>query len=263
MKLINIYAVVLILVGGEAMTQNEAKLIREGNKQFEKGNFQEAEISYKKALDTDQESLRAGFNLGDAIYEQENYTESGKKFMEISERAKDEDVRAGSYHNLGNALLKEKKYAESIEAYKKALKINPDEPDTKYNLQYAKTMLKKQQQQQQQQQNKDQNKQDQQNKDQKDQKDQQEQQKQDQQQEQQQKQDQQEQQQQQQQQQQQGQEEEQQQKEQQQKQQPLKISKEDAQRMLDALSNEEKETLKKLIEKRIKAQGSKAKEKDW
>lgn len=262
MNLKNICTLLLIFLAGDIFAQGEAKLIREGNKHFEKGSFQEAEISYKKALDADQESLRAGFNLGDAMYEQENFTESGKKFMEISQKAEEEEIKAGSYHNLGNSLLKEKKYEESIEAYKKALKLKPDDLDTKYNLQYAKMMLKQQQQQ-----NKDQNKQDQKNEDQKDQQDKQ---KQDQQKEDQQKQEQQKdqqqqqeqkQQQQQEQEQQQGQKEEGQKKEQQQ--QPLKISKEDAQRMLDALSNEEKETLKKLIEQRIKAQGSKAKEKDW
>ncbi len=88
------------------------------------------------------------------MYGQENYEESGKIFNELGETAKTPDAKSGSWYNLGNTLMSQQKYKESIEAYKKALRVNPDDQDAKYNLEYARKMLSNQQQQQQ---NQDQN----------------------------------------------------------------------------------------------------------
>ncbi len=249
-----IFIILLTSLGLEGIAQSGNSLIREGNKKYEEGKFQDAEVDYRKALEKEASSINGTFNLGDAIYQQENFTESAKVFSEITEKYADEQIRAEAFHNLGNSLLKKNKYSESIEAFKNALRLNPGDYDTKYNLSYAKEKLKEQQQQQQQQ-NKDQQKQDQQKQDQ---------QKQDQQKQDQQKQDQQKKEQQQKnQQQQQEQQKQEQQKQEQQQARPLKISKEDAQRMLQALKNDEKETMKKLLE--LKAQKSKStkSEKDW
>jgi hypothetical protein len=124
--------------------------------------------------------------------------------------------KSASLYNLGNSLLMANKVTESIDAYKASLKLDPDNMEAKYNLGYAQDLLK-QQQQQQQQQNQDQNKENQDNKDQKqqDQKgDQDQQQNQD--------------------------------KEQQQQQQEQAVSKEDAERILNALANEEKDVQEKV-----------------
>ncbi len=148
---------------------------------------------------------------------------------------KDKLELAKVYHNLGNSFLELDSLEESIEAYKNALRNNPKDMETKYNLAYAQQKLKEQQQNQCNKQNQDQEKQD-------EQKDQQ--QKQDEQQKQDQQKNQQEQ------------------KQQQQEQQENKISKEDAQRLLEALENDEKEVQKRL--KKAKAQAHKITiEKDW
>jgi len=88
------------------------------------------------------------FNLGDAMYEQENYEESNKLFTEVTERITSPEEKASAYYNLGNTYMKENKFQESIDAYKNSLRLNPNDPDAKYNLEYAKQLLKKQQQQQ-------------------------------------------------------------------------------------------------------------------
>lgn len=189
--------------------QSEKKYIREGNKSFDNKKYSDAEVSYKKSLNKNQKSYEGNFNLGDAYYKQGKYDEAAKQFDLLRSQKKDKSSDAASLHNLGNTLLQSQKYQESIEAFKQALKLNPKDEDTRYNLAYAQAMLKQQQQQQQQQQNQDKNK------DKKDQK---------QQQNQQQKQD-----------------------KQQQKQQEQKkeISKEDAERILQALNNDEKDKHKK------------------
>ncbi|MDZ7741410.1 MAG: tetratricopeptide repeat protein [Bacteroidota bacterium] len=90
------------------LAQSGNSLIREGNKKYEEGKFQDAEVDYRKALEKEAHSLKGTFNLGDAIYQQENFTESAKVFSEITEKYADEQVRAEAFHNLGNSLLKEK-----------------------------------------------------------------------------------------------------------------------------------------------------------
>ncbi|HEY9114100.1 MAG TPA: tetratricopeptide repeat protein [Bacteroidales bacterium] len=238
---------VLFAVAGYA--QKEKKYVREGNKQYEEGNFSEAEVQYRKALSEDPKSYKGKFNLGDAMYEQKNFDESGKLFNELAESNASNEVKSGANYNMGNSFMSSGKYKEAIEAYKQALRQNPDDLDAKYNLEYARIKLKEQQQQEQNQnqdQNKDQDKKDE-NKDQQDKKD-------DQNQDQNQKDDQ----------QQQDQNKGDQNKDQQkQEQQPQQISKEDAQRMMEALKNDEKQTLQKLQEQKAKAVKAKSSDIDW
>ncbi|MGB2866814.1 MAG: tetratricopeptide repeat protein [Bacteroidota bacterium] len=209
-----------------ASAQTVRSHISEGNRVYEKGRYEDAEVSYKKALEKDPKSREGQFNLGNAQYKQQRFEESMREFANSAAVAKAPVDRADSYYNLGNSLYRSNKYPESIEAYKRALRLNPDDEDARYNLQMAREKLK-QQQQNKQQQNKDQKK------DQKDQKDQQNQQ--------QQKQDQQQQQQ-----QQQNQQAKSDQTKQEQAQRKNQMPKQEAERILEALRNNEKEVQKKL-----------------
>jgi Ca-activated chloride channel homolog len=132
--------------------QKEYPLLRQGNKAFGAGKYEEAEKDYRKALELNKESFPGQFNLGTAIYQKKNFKEAGNIYSSLAGKNLDKDTRASIFHNLGNSLLEDKQYEQSIAAYKNALLNNPTDLDTKYNLEYAKMMLKKQQQQQQQQQ---------------------------------------------------------------------------------------------------------------
>ena len=223
----------LLTLVSMSYSQSERFLIREGNKFFKDGKYIDSEVNYKKSLEKNKESQTGIFNLGDALYKQGKYDEAAEQFQNIIAKNTDKETKAQAFHNLGNTLLKSQTIPESIQAYKNSLKMSPADKDTKYNLEYAQTLLKQQQQQQQQKQDKKgQQKQDKQDK------------KQDQKQEEQ-KQDKQKQE---------------QQKQQQAQQQKQKISKEDAERMLEALKNEEKDVQKKL-QKKVPARISI--EKDW
>jgi len=201
--------------------QKESTLLRQGNKSYNSGKYKEAEKDYRKALEVNKESVKGQFNLGDALYQQKNFQESTNIFGSLTEKNIDKSDKADVYYNLGNSLLEAKEYEKSIAAYKQSLLNNPSNIDTKYNLEYARMMLKKQQQQQQQKQDQ---KKDQQNK-----KDQQ-----------------------------------QQQDKNQQNQPPdqKKISKEDAERMLEAMKNDEKKTMDKVKKQKAKAIQVGV-EKDW
>ncbi len=136
----------------------EKKPIIEGNKQYKKKNYTEAEKKYKEALSKNKNSYKGSFNLGDTYYKQGKYAEAAEQFQLLTHRATSKDTLAKAYHNLGNALLKSKKYQESINAYKNALKNNPNDQDTRYNLSYAQQMLKQQQQKKEKKENKEQEK---------------------------------------------------------------------------------------------------------
>jgi Ca-activated chloride channel family protein len=231
----------VVTLNGSLHAQSERSLIRDGNRLYNDKKYADAEVNFRKALEKNKEVKEGIFNLGDALYKQQRFDESAEQYRRSAESIADPRLKAQAYHNYGNALLKSKKYEESLGAYKEALKYNPKDEDTKYNYEYARQLLKQQQQQQQQkQQNKDQK-----NDKQKQDRQQQEQQKKDQEQKEQQKQEQQKQ-------------DQQQQKQAQQKKQ--QISKQDAERILEALKNEDRDTQKKLHKKvpvRVKIK------KDW
>lgn len=268
-----IISIFLLGTIGQALAQQERKYIREGNDLFDKQDFEKAEVEYRKAADKKADSFEAAFNMADALYKQKKYDEALKQFSALAEKEKDKKRLGEIYHNIGNTLLSMEKTDESIEAYKESLRNNPDSEQTKYNLEFARHQKQqqqqnqdknqdKQEQNQDQQQNQDKN---QQNKDQnqeqnKDQQNQEQNQQQNQQQnkDQQQNQDQQNKD---------GKQDQDKQQQQQGQPQPQegKISKEDAERLLEALQNDEKQVQEKV--QKQKAQEQKAKrlkiDKNW
>jgi Ca-activated chloride channel homolog len=219
-----------------SISQQEKKFIKEGNKYYQEKKFSEAEKNYRQSLLKNKDSYKGSFNLGDAYYKQEKYDEAAEQFQALTHKATSKDTLAKAYHNLGNSLLKSKKYQESVDAYKNALKNNPQDEDTRYNLACAQQYLKQQQQQQKQDQKKKDDKKDK-DKDKKDDKDQQK--KDEKNKEKQDKKDQ-----------------------QKPEEEKNKISKEDAQRLLNALQNDEKNLHDKM--KKGKVNGVPVEiEKDW
>jgi len=238
-----IIILVILLSGLQLFAQQEKSLVKKGNELYQQKKYKEAEATYRKVVDKKAQDVTSNFNLGDALYKQNQFDKAGEQFNKLGE-SKNKAVAAGAYHNLGNSLLENKKLDESIEAYKKSLLNNPKDEETRYNLAYAQEKLKKQQQQNKNNKNKDKDKNNKdKNKDNKDKdKDKKDQDKKDQDKknQDQQKKDQ----------------------PQQQKPEPNKLSKEDAQRMLDALNNDEKQTQDKLKNKKLK--GAKMQvSKDW
>jgi Ca-activated chloride channel family protein len=239
-----IIVLVILLAGTQLFAQQEKSYVKKGNDLYRQKKYKEAETDYRKAVEKKNQNIEGNFNLGDALYKQRQFKEAGDQFTKIAGENNNKILAARAYHNLGNSLLENKKLEESIDAYKKALINNPGDDETRYNLAYAQEKLKQQQKQnkdnkdKQNKDNKDNKNKDNKNQDKKDQdkknqdqdKKNQDQNKKDQQKD--------------------------------QKPQPDKISKEDAERMLDALNNDEKQTQDKLKNKKL--QGAKVKiSKDW
>lgn len=220
----------LALTFSSAFSQKDKQLIRDGNKKYNNTKFDDAELSYRKAIENNPKSFDAAFNLGDALYRQGKYEEAANQFQALSNEDVDKETLSKVYHNLGNSYIQNKKLKEGIEAYKQSLRLQDKDVETKYNLSQALRMLKQEQQQQQQNQdnkdNKDQNKDPQKQEQQQDKK------------------------------------EEQKKEQQQQQPQEQKVSKEQAEQMLKSMDNDEKDLQEKLKKQLIKGQKGNV-EKDW
>ncbi|MFZ2286931.1 MAG: tetratricopeptide repeat protein [Bacteroidales bacterium] len=207
-------AACLLLVSVSLHGQDEREYIRKGNRLYKKGEYAGSEGMYRRAQVQEKQADDSGFNLGDALYKQGRFGEATAEFGKAATTSKGDTLKhAQSLYNLGNSLLKEQKFEESIKAYINSLMLNPDNMEAKYNLAYAQDQLRKQEEQEKQQQQQDQNKEN--KEDQQEKSDQDKQQNQDDQQ------------------------------QQQQDRQPT-ISREDAKRLLDALAANEKDTQEKV-----------------
>ena len=220
---------VALLLSTSAVTAQDdmgaRRHVKAGNKQFRKQNFSEAETSYRKALEKNKENPQALYNLGTSLIAEGQDT-TAIKFLEQAAKAEKNPLRQSqSFHNLGTILQGRKMFAEAIEQYKQCLRLNPADDDARYNLALCKHQLKNQPQDNQQ--NK-QNKQDQQN--QQDKQDKQQQQQQDQQ--------------------------------QQDQQQKPQMSKENAEQLLNAAMQQEKQTQDRLKEAQKQPQRRQV-EKNW
>lgn len=251
-----IFLPIFLCVGlaSTAQTMTEKDYIRSGNRHYADSLFEKAEVDYRKALELNPSSTIALYNLGNALMGQiaQNPSKGGEALSQYTTAAKfetDKTRLAQIYHNIGVLMYAAQKYGESVAAYKESLRNNPTDHETRYNLAKAMHMNKQQQQdQQQQEQQQDEQKEQQQ----------QEQQQQQQQNQQQQQQEQQNQEQQQQDQQQQNQDQQQQEAQQNDEQ----ISKENAEQILNALMQDEKE-LQEKQQKMIQQQQGKTLDKDW
>jgi Ca-activated chloride channel homolog len=138
--------VIVFLLAGfmpaqEISGQTTHRLLREGNRLYGKELFDESELLYRRALEKEEESPVARFNLGNSLYKQERYGEAARYFGELANEIEDPLNRSRVLHNLGNSLLMSRQVRQSIEAYKEALRNNPGDEETRHNLAFARQLL--------------------------------------------------------------------------------------------------------------------------
>ena len=230
MKKFYILSMLLLVstIHGLAQNKTDRDYLRSGNKLYNDSLFIKAEVDYRKALEINPKSTDAMFNLANALLMQQKAQEAMEQYESVSKIEKDKEKLAQIYHNMGVILQSSKQLPQCIEAYKESLRNNPKDDETRYNLALAQKQLKDQQQDQQ---NQDQQEQQQEQKEeQKDQNKDQQEQNQDQQQP-------------------------------QQQQNKNEMSKENAQQLLNAVMQDEKNVQDK-VKKQLQIQGKKL-EKDW
>jgi len=143
-------AVILVLTALSATAQTDRQYIRQGNKQFRSGDYPNAEVSYRKAIEKNPKNPQAVFNLGNALMAQKKDSAAVVQFENASKLETNPLRKAKSFHNMGVVCQSHKMYGEAIEAYKSALRLNPADNETRYNLILCKHQQQKQQQNQQQ-----------------------------------------------------------------------------------------------------------------
>lgn len=234
----------LLFCSGAVFAQKaERKNVREGNKLYADEKFTESEIAYRKSLEVNPRSVEGTYNLGNALYKQKKFPEAAEQYQLLTGQAQKmvetEEGKtrlANVFHNLGDISMQSKEYQKSVEAFKQSLRLNPKDDETRYNLALAQKLLEDQQNQ-----NQDQN-QDQQDQDKKeDQENKDDQQQQQQQQQNDQKED----------------------KTQQEQQQNEQMSQDNAQQMLDAFLQDEKETQEKVKKAQAQQQQRRKTDKEW
>ena len=247
MKRILLFCLLTASVAGAYAQRSDRSFVRKGNRMFEDSLFIKAEENYLKAVDMNPELMEGYYNLGNAYTAQQKPNEAVEQYRKIANalegRKKEllEDPAASkkeldkckqdlakTYHNTGVVYHMCEQYDKAVEAYKQALRNNPQDDETRYNMILAQRMLQQQQQDQQQQQQ-----------DQQDQQQEQEQQQQDQQQQ------------------------EEQQQQQQEQEQQQDMSQENAEQILEAAMQDEKDVQDRVQEQLMKAQPKKPLEKDW
>ena len=233
----------LLTLALTASAQVDRHDVRAGNRKFNKEEYKQAEIDYRKAVVKDSLSVAGEYNLASALYRQEDFDGAGKALDAIKDLAPVSEYAGDYYFNQGNIALQKEDYASAVESFKQSLLLNPGDLDAKENYIYAKKKLQDQQNggggQDNQDQNQDQDNQDQnQNQDNQDQNQNQDQNNQDQ---------------------------DNQNQNQDQSQQPQdqKISPQQAQQMLQAIQAKEKETQDKVKKEKAELLRSKQKEKNW
>lgn len=134
-----------------ALAQKGNKDIAAGNGYYQTAQYDLAEKFYRKALKDDPASTTAAYNLANALYRQKRYKESLGILEQIKVDGANKTLQAAVHYNTGVAHTREKDLEASIESYKAALRLVPDDKEARENLQLALRELKREKQQNQQQ----------------------------------------------------------------------------------------------------------------
>ena len=169
-------ALCISLFGTQVMAKPISKTVDQGNLHYDKAEFDQALNRYRDAQIESPEMAELHFNVGDALHKKRDYAGAMEAYHKSIAASDDATLHGQAYYNIGNSLFRAAQdsiqlqnsqgainnMTESIEYYKKALKVNPDDQEAKYNLEYVRKILKELAQQQQNQQNQQQQNQDQQ-----------------------------------------------------------------------------------------------------
>jgi Ca-activated chloride channel family protein len=153
-------AVLLLLLG--AWTVNTSASPASALRNYEAGKFKEAAQEYEKLLERNPNDPKLHYNAGAAAYQAGDFEQAGRHFA-AALASPDLDLQQRTYYNQGNSLFrsgeqqteapkKTDAWEQAVKQYESALKLNPQDRDSQFNLEFVKKELEKLKQQQQQQQ---------------------------------------------------------------------------------------------------------------
>lgn len=141
--------VLIIVLPNKLLAQNKDNNIYRGNAFYKKGQYENAVEQYAKSIKPQKNGNDqiAKFNMGNALFKLNNKEQALQVYNEIGVKVQDKKMKAQAYYNAGNVCASDKKWQEAINYYKASLKNNPNDANTKYNLVYAQKKLQEQQKQ--------------------------------------------------------------------------------------------------------------------
>lgn len=128
-------------IQNKSVEKKVKRYLSEAAKHIETNNFAEAEAAFRKAVSADPENDLARYNFGKLYLENDKHRDAFLRLLEATEKSEDKSLRHKSFHNKGNIFMKDERYPEAVEAYKNALRNNPTDEETRYNLALAKKMM--------------------------------------------------------------------------------------------------------------------------
>ena len=132
--------------------------VYQGNELLNEDEFVSAEMEYRRAISEEPTSVAGTYNLGNAYYKKGSFNEALYRHEQAAKSAIDKAEKHKAFHNIGNILMKNKQCKEAVEAFKNALRNDPTDNETRYNLGIAKECAEQQQDQQDDQDKEDENK---------------------------------------------------------------------------------------------------------
>lgn len=163
------YIGALLFTSFSSVAQKDAEYIYDGNNLYNSGRIPESSAKYARALELNPNNKKANFNLGASLYKNAYMVKKGnltlpesatmkpdslanlifdqaaQNFAVVANSISDKDTLHMAWHNIGNCYLQKKEYQQAVDAYKKALKYDPKDEETRYNLAYALKNLPKEQ----------------------------------------------------------------------------------------------------------------------
>jgi len=127
---------------GGLLAQEKDRSLPKANEEYADNKFVDAEADYRISNSKFPNGTAAPYNLGNAIYKQNQASEAKFAYAKAIKSTKSRAEKHKGFHNLGNVFMKEKNYTEAVEAYKNALRNDPTDEETRYNYALAKKMLK-------------------------------------------------------------------------------------------------------------------------
>ena len=128
------YIFIIISFSLKAQAEKENNYISKGNGLHENKSYVDAEAEFRKALSINEENPIANQNLGNTLYRSEDYDQANQRFFRSQKDNQDKSQKHLAFHNMGNVFMKMKDYPKAVEAYKNALRNNPKDDETRYNL---------------------------------------------------------------------------------------------------------------------------------
>lgn len=138
----NFILYILLAFSFVVSAQEKDKTLPKANDEYAEKKFVDAEADYRISHSKFPKKAAAAYNLGNAIYKQNQNSEAKFAYAKAIENTKSRIQKHSAFHNLGNVFMKEKNYSEAVEAYKNALRNKPSDEETRYNYALAKKMLK-------------------------------------------------------------------------------------------------------------------------